>query len=293
LQQIGRSLILFLGVLYTAGLLIVNIDLARYGTTSLDLARPEYVLAGALWALMLVPSIAAILMSSFMVSVIRKRYWLAAVLAAVSTVLSGVFVPGMLLGAASGFGSALSLGEKLKRAGDMSALSLVNTAILIGGWLVASIFLAWFRRSPPTPTFRMVYAALTVPFLVAVVLPTLTLYAVVAFPLIPKHFGGGKRSVVTIGLSERRPELLRRLGLPISQDGLWVGPVSLVQETAGALLVTASMGNNESSWRFIRHPAVAIDKKLAMIVSFDPRARHEAVPDCEGRPSPAAARITP
>jgi hypothetical protein len=37
------------GLLYTFGLLIVNADLAFFGLVSLDLARADYILAGALW----------------------------------------------------------------------------------------------------------------------------------------------------------------------------------------------------------------------------------------------------
>jgi hypothetical protein len=42
-------------MLYAIGLLIVNADLASFGLVSLHLARPEYVLAGVLWAFLSVP----------------------------------------------------------------------------------------------------------------------------------------------------------------------------------------------------------------------------------------------
>jgi hypothetical protein len=44
-----------LGLLYACGLVIVNADLASFGLVSLDLARPEYVLTGVLWAFVSVP----------------------------------------------------------------------------------------------------------------------------------------------------------------------------------------------------------------------------------------------
>ncbi len=46
-----------LGALYTVGLLIVNADLARYGLLSTGLARPEYILTGALWAYLMLSSL--------------------------------------------------------------------------------------------------------------------------------------------------------------------------------------------------------------------------------------------
>ena len=50
-----RFLIAGIGGLYTVGLLIVNIDLGSYGVFNLDLARPEYVMAGALWVFTVLP----------------------------------------------------------------------------------------------------------------------------------------------------------------------------------------------------------------------------------------------
>ena len=37
------------GACYVAGLLIVNIELARHGVWEFDLGQPQYVLVGALW----------------------------------------------------------------------------------------------------------------------------------------------------------------------------------------------------------------------------------------------------
>jgi hypothetical protein len=44
-----RPWVVLTGGLYTIGLLIVNLDLGRYGIVTLELARTEYVMAGALW----------------------------------------------------------------------------------------------------------------------------------------------------------------------------------------------------------------------------------------------------
>lgn len=48
-QGVTSSTVLVVGGLYAVGLLIVNFDLSQYGLTSLDLARAEYAMAGALW----------------------------------------------------------------------------------------------------------------------------------------------------------------------------------------------------------------------------------------------------
>ena len=60
LLRASRFGFVILGGLYTVGLLIVNIDLARYGLLSLDLGRAEYVMAGALWCFLIVATIAGI-----------------------------------------------------------------------------------------------------------------------------------------------------------------------------------------------------------------------------------------
>ena len=41
-----------IAALFGVGLLIVNMDLGRYGVVELELARPEYVLVGLLWAVL-------------------------------------------------------------------------------------------------------------------------------------------------------------------------------------------------------------------------------------------------
>jgi hypothetical protein len=56
IQYVAGGAALIVGGLYTVGLIVVNLDLARYGIVDLDLARPEYVLAGALWAFWILAS---------------------------------------------------------------------------------------------------------------------------------------------------------------------------------------------------------------------------------------------
>jgi hypothetical protein len=55
LGVVSRYSISAIGLLYAVGLVIVNADLASFGLVSLDLARPEYVFAGILWAFISLP----------------------------------------------------------------------------------------------------------------------------------------------------------------------------------------------------------------------------------------------
>lgn len=63
-EMIGKALLIFAAVTFSAGLLITNIDLAHYGVRSFSLDRPEYILVGAVWGtftlLLCVPALAAI-----------------------------------------------------------------------------------------------------------------------------------------------------------------------------------------------------------------------------------------
>lgn len=49
-----------IAALYAVGLLIVNLDLGQYDVVATDLARPEYVMVGLLWAILVTLTIFAI-----------------------------------------------------------------------------------------------------------------------------------------------------------------------------------------------------------------------------------------
>jgi hypothetical protein len=58
-ELLPNSAILF-GLLYVAGVLIVNTDLAAYSFINPELLKTQYVLAGALWAVLLCFSLSAL-----------------------------------------------------------------------------------------------------------------------------------------------------------------------------------------------------------------------------------------
>jgi hypothetical protein len=57
--DLPRFGVIILGVLYSVGLVIINVDLGRYGLVNLNLARPEYILAGVLWLFLSLATIGA------------------------------------------------------------------------------------------------------------------------------------------------------------------------------------------------------------------------------------------
>jgi hypothetical protein len=84
-----------IGLLYIVGLLIVNMDLSRYGLLSMNLARPEYVLTGAMWAVLTLAAISCYWMVSAGVRHVRfnlKRFVDRAFYAMVSLSVANLFV---------------------------------------------------------------------------------------------------------------------------------------------------------------------------------------------------------
>jgi hypothetical protein len=54
LGDFTRVSVFVVGLFYVAGLLIKNVDLGRMEIVDLDLARPEYILIGATWFVLIV-----------------------------------------------------------------------------------------------------------------------------------------------------------------------------------------------------------------------------------------------
>lgn len=271
LPQLSRTLVVGVGSLYAAGLLIVNIDLARYGLSNLDLARPEYVLAGALWAVVVGPtSLLATILLRRIITASWERQWTNAFRWLIPLALSGAVVPGTALAAAAAFGRlGLSHVERLKMVAELSGLSAVITGIAALAWILLTSALAL----PPvrrTAELRVVFSALAAVLAATILVTMLTLYSLVAFPRIPKHLGGGRKATVELGLSENTSGLMKRLGLPVSADGLWVGPVSLVLDTTTTVTVAMPSPDEGRLWRFRRQHAVTLDRKIIAAMLLTP-----------------------
>lgn len=88
LQIVTNFTIVAVGVLYTVGLLIVNTDLAGYGVTNLNLARAEYVLAGALWIFLTVAtaSVWDFIVRAWKTYWPERKRWLALLLVVLQTI---------------------------------------------------------------------------------------------------------------------------------------------------------------------------------------------------------------
>jgi hypothetical protein len=74
-------------------------------------------------------------------------------------------------------------------------------------------------------------------FVIAALLSALQLYVLFVYPLIPSAWGGGQRPNVVIHLKEHFPVDLSQQGIPISKNGLVIGPISRIFETETTIAI--------------------------------------------------------
>lgn len=259
-QNLPRLGAVGLGVLYVAGVLIVNIDLGRYGVVNLDLARPEYLLAGGLWAFMvLVVSI------TIHVSLDSAKQWYAArgwhawpALLLYTVILLG-----------SPFGLLLLVSLKRFLTSPSWDLLLIPYAVY---WNALGI-LWFFRRATRAWQDESLTAFLKLFDFVGFftfLLGGLTIYATQVYPVIPKYLGGGDKPIVQIVLSETPKLDWSVVGGLKGENGKTVGPVELLSET-GAMFIIRHFdpGTERTFFRESKtHPAIGVNKKLVSAVVY-------------------------
>lgn len=260
-----------LGVLYAIGLLIVNVDLARYGMVNVDLARPEYVMAGGLWVVLT-------LMSAWGL----KR----ALVATLGMVRVPRSIARTILGLADVVTSTLT-GPLLLLVWILTPVWIetqpwrsVGTVILVV--LANGLIVVWAAHRLGNVRGEGLGDIITneLPGALAAYVPPvfamLLLYATIVYPHVPRQYGGGRKPIVHVFMTELPPVNWDALGYPLQRDVRVVGPVLLVLETAGQVVV-APPGT-------VR--ALAIDRRLISAVVFAPRTDAGLVPAFEkARPS--------
>ena len=237
LQNAARVGVLFVSALYIMGLLIVNIDLSRHGLVKLDLGRPEYIMAGLLWAFL---TASTLVLVRFSVREAKKRlssqkwFWAAgwifgeiiAVFGFVAFIL-GIFSHNQVVLLDYNKHGLITVNWR-----DLPVLlALLFNCLFIkqlvdriaemhkGGQFSLASPLAWelIIRNTISP--------------VLFVLVGIILYAQAVFPRFPREFGGGQREIVRLFLFEHPTASWKELGLPMSGDSKTVGPVVLLLET--------------------------------------------------------------
>ena len=261
LQEIARIGVVAIGTLYVVGLLIVNIELARYGIVNLTLARPEYIIAGASWIFLTLGTMVGMQASlPQMEKHWRSKGWRGWLWLPYDVLVTFVAAPVILLGF---LGTADSIAAGLPWS--------ILAGIIVLDWNAWGVTLISnrFRRALGSGlvTTRVTSGAvrwsdfsIIIPFL----LLGLTWYAISLFPTIPRHFGGGRKPIVRVVLPEAPQPDWAAFGLPRGEDRKTIGPVVLLLETDAMLFVKRRESCSPWPWPSAKGKAqaVGIDKKL-------------------------------
>lgn len=257
---------LAVALVYAIGMVIVNLHLRQYELVSLELARPEYVMAGALWAFLTAISVGGAYWS---VEWWERRKdgprWLR--FPAWMFALVGWIAPAGTIMPTIGY-----------RPGGGAPWWADFLGVVIAGLNGVIVYVALrrlrsrlARRSSGSPRFGVVSMDdVIVPFpwvFIAVVL-----YASIVFPDLPREIGGGRRPSVEVLLSEVPTVDWAAAGLTFSADRKAIGPAMLLLDTTSAVVLHRPEAWNER--RFFGGRAastLALERKLVSAVVYLPR----------------------
>lgn len=273
LQRSTGASVVMAGALYTVGIIIVNVNLAAYGVVNLSLARAEYVMAGGLWCCLMIVVLGAYraVVKAVTEQITRNSY----VRMAVALLCIAVFVPTVVL-------YALVLIPRSGLHSYREACSPVLVVLFNG--LMVGLLTNLARETlgndtlSPAALFRDREYGVGAGRLAIVLfcLIAIGLYATVVFPAMPQEFGGGMKPSVKIVFASNAKDWANGLGLPVSDDGRSIGPVDLLIETEGYVVVSHK-GRPENSrlrmWLPVRAAAasaVRIEKKDIVALAYAP-----------------------
>jgi hypothetical protein len=233
LADASKLLALAVGVFYALGLLIVNLELGRYGVLSLELYRPEYVLAGFLWTFLVLLTViiaheASVLTIGkwvFKDNVILSPIGLYLLLSLFLYFLSDTGRIFTLWGLVSVFVMVLTIFS-------LFSLDSADVKYLLdqfGARRVTARLADWNWHNPNT----------NLPYFLLQMLVCLAAYSILVFPHLRREFGGGNHPEIELVLSEKTKLPWSTDGLPMSSDGLKIGPVLLLMETDKTVVVAS------------------------------------------------------
>jgi hypothetical protein len=260
------------GGLYALGLLIVNVELSLYGIVHLELARPEYIMAGALWVVIVLAPVAVSVRGALNAwNFFQQGNFTGLSLAIIAIVLAGFLTP---LGMMQVFSSPTE-GERLA----LICRHLFVIAISIGAAAVSILPALIFGPSAFSTDgdwrFWSLSIVSTLSALVLSVVLMIWFYAALAFPDMNRAFGGGRKPVVQIVLRQPAPASWEVTGMPIKPDGASVGPVLLVLQRSDAVVVSPIAPTNQPWYRPRRHGSTtAIAQELISVVHYKTQLPH-------------------
>ena len=237
IETITKVIAVIAGLAYAAGLLIVNLHLARYGVFAVDLARAEYVLAGTTWLFVFCAAYGAV------------HYARARLLPAngatlpppkrLLQTLKYVFVSQVMTW----------LPLNLVTVGRLDIFRWevwVLLTIMLVGYLSVDYALeiardGWRSALPDLPVSSEGMALRSMFFVVsqcvAAVVFSIAAYAFLAYPEVPQVLGGGKRQNMVLRCAPTAFASCKALPVPHASDGSSVGPVQLLFESSNDYVV--------------------------------------------------------
>jgi len=228
---VSRHAISAIGALYAAGLLIVNADLAYFGLVSLDLARPEYVLVGALWAFISLPLQLAGTLTAFSLTARRARGFRLTLGRVIVFFFFALLLPLVMVHVIADLGSPNSQPFTILR---MAAVGGNGAMVIAAGYILRTLHAASQTEPQQRGVVQTSLLALSGFAVVLLLIVNLTVYSILLYPEFPKRLGGGRKPYVLVVLTE--PHAVHS-ELPLSKDGRVVGPVAVLLETGNAVAV--------------------------------------------------------
>jgi hypothetical protein len=261
-----------IAILYGVGLIIVNLDLGRYGVAAVDLARPEYVMVGLLWAFLESLTTVMILIMIWCVRLATApfEYFLTSALAFVFfltylvmlAIVCGVTDP---LTVFDPWFLKLVISLLVQGAGIVYSAWILNSQAIPVLWGDQRLVLAPHESSDPHPSVEMaIYLAMGTPIITGLV--CLVIYTTIVFPQIPREWGGGMKPVVELFLTEKVPIFSDHKGIASTMDGRRVGPVICILETDRMVVVAPLSHSKELSEQF---ETIAIDRKVVAGILYE------------------------
>jgi hypothetical protein len=256
MDSLWRRAIAVLGIFYGVGLIIVNAELASWGIVNLELARAQYVLAGALWAFVCLPfpPYGAGLLSVSLRA--RRLRWLHPTVRRILRIcLFGIFIPLMTINMVAGYPAG-----KGPFYHALDPFVILGVVVNCASLVIGVFYVNRIRAALQSDSGHRGSQWMLVPsglLLGATILGVnLTVYATQLYSVMPQHFGGGNRPAVMILMSAPYPA---NSGLPISDDGRTIWRTFLLLETSNTVVVTGFERVQTNRARY-RANAVAINR---------------------------------
>lgn len=278
MNDIPRFGLIILGCLYSVGLLIINIDLGRYGLISLNLARPEYIMAGVLWAFLSLGTLGAIQLLSEAIRAVSSS-----IKAKSTKSVFGVFWIAFFIFGTMGILDTMLTTLSRRTIGLLTVVNFASfftsSAIALNAWMLYATFQSFKNfgkeRQPLSPKtmFYATYRGFSPFWALVLFLGALSAYSFLAYPLFAKEFGGGHKPVVKLLVSPSPAFSPSKLDLPVVGNNESIGPVTLVFESDTMFFVKPIDPDEKiwGPWASRTTTTVGIAKGLVQALTYIPK----------------------